>query len=382
MPRQQTLRASVDWSHELLSDDERVLFRRMAVFAGGWTLDAVEEVCAGERLSGLAILDLLTSLVEKSLVGRRGARGERALPAAGDGSSVRARSSRTGGKRLPLCATATATSTSLWPSGSRLTSRPRTRARGLTCSTWRLPTSRRRSTMLADTDGERALRLCVALTVWWKLRGRFALADAAYVRALGAAPAGALAVAARVLWARGYLLVYSGRFDEAVASELEALEMARVARGDLDRRARARRARDNRSCIPDPGRRPRGARTGARSWHARAATSGASSTRRRSWRLRCDAGRSARRGRVRGGAGDHRAHRLRRVRRVALGRRRWRAAPASRAATRKRSRSTSERSVWQTRSASPSAPATHTHTGASCALSEATARQRWPTSVR
>jgi predicted ATPase/class 3 adenylate cyclase len=68
MPRQQTLRASVDWSHDLLSDDERTLFRRLAVFAGGWTLDAVEAVCAGDGLDRLAILDLLTSLVDKSMV--------------------------------------------------------------------------------------------------------------------------------------------------------------------------------------------------------------------------------------------------------------------------------------------------------------------------
>ncbi len=55
LPRQQTLRASVDWSHELLDERERMLFRRLAVFAGGWTLDAVEQICAGEGLERLEI---------------------------------------------------------------------------------------------------------------------------------------------------------------------------------------------------------------------------------------------------------------------------------------------------------------------------------------
>jgi predicted ATPase len=68
MPRQQTLRASVDWSHELLRENEQTLFRRLSVFAGGWTLTAVEEVCAGGGIDRLAILDLLTSLVDKSMV--------------------------------------------------------------------------------------------------------------------------------------------------------------------------------------------------------------------------------------------------------------------------------------------------------------------------
>jgi predicted ATPase/class 3 adenylate cyclase len=62
--RQQTLRATIEWSHDLLDADERELFARLAVFAGGWTLDAAEDVCDAD-------LDLVQSLVDKSLIRSR-----------------------------------------------------------------------------------------------------------------------------------------------------------------------------------------------------------------------------------------------------------------------------------------------------------------------
>ncbi|HET7730991.1 MAG TPA: adenylate/guanylate cyclase domain-containing protein [Usitatibacter sp.] len=68
MPRQRTLRALIDWSHDLLPDDERALFRRLAVFSGGWTLEACESVCAGDDVPQDMVLELLGRLVEKSLV--------------------------------------------------------------------------------------------------------------------------------------------------------------------------------------------------------------------------------------------------------------------------------------------------------------------------
>ncbi|TMG81335.1 MAG: adenylate/guanylate cyclase domain-containing protein, partial [Betaproteobacteria bacterium] len=68
LPRQQTLRALIDWSYDLLSEAERAVFRRLAVFAGGWTLDAVEAVAADVEVRERDVLDLLTNLVEKSLV--------------------------------------------------------------------------------------------------------------------------------------------------------------------------------------------------------------------------------------------------------------------------------------------------------------------------
>jgi predicted ATPase/class 3 adenylate cyclase len=63
LPRQQTLRALIDWSYDMLSEDERALLRRLSVFAGGWVFEAAESIC-----SDLDVLNLLTQLVNKSLV--------------------------------------------------------------------------------------------------------------------------------------------------------------------------------------------------------------------------------------------------------------------------------------------------------------------------
>src|SRR5215210_4580091 len=66
--RQRTLRGTLDWSHELLSEPDQKVFRRLSVFAGGWTLEASEAVGSGEDIEETEVLDLLSGLVEKSLV--------------------------------------------------------------------------------------------------------------------------------------------------------------------------------------------------------------------------------------------------------------------------------------------------------------------------
>jgi DNA-binding CsgD family transcriptional regulator/tetratricopeptide (TPR) repeat protein len=66
--RQRTLRGALDWSYDLLSEPERVLFGQLSVFAGGWTLEAAEAAALGENVKEDEILDLLSSLVDKSLV--------------------------------------------------------------------------------------------------------------------------------------------------------------------------------------------------------------------------------------------------------------------------------------------------------------------------
>ena len=68
LPRQRTLTAAIDWSYDLLSPSEQVLFRRLAVFSGGWTLEAAGQVCSAAPLAPAGVLDLLSHLVDKSLV--------------------------------------------------------------------------------------------------------------------------------------------------------------------------------------------------------------------------------------------------------------------------------------------------------------------------
>lgn len=68
LPRQQTLRATIDWSYNLLSANEKTMFARLSVFAGGWTLDAARGVISGDQIDEDAIFNELASLVDKSLV--------------------------------------------------------------------------------------------------------------------------------------------------------------------------------------------------------------------------------------------------------------------------------------------------------------------------
>jgi predicted ATPase/DNA-binding SARP family transcriptional activator/DNA-binding CsgD family transcriptional regulator len=72
VPRQRTLKGTLDWSYDLLSESEQTLFDRLSVFMGGWTLEAASMVAKGEGVEEGEVLDLLSGLVEKSLVMVRG----------------------------------------------------------------------------------------------------------------------------------------------------------------------------------------------------------------------------------------------------------------------------------------------------------------------
>jgi predicted ATPase/DNA-binding CsgD family transcriptional regulator len=67
-PRHRTLRATINWSHDLLGPAERTLLRRLSIFAGGWSLEAAQAVCSGGDVAVVAVLDVLGRLVDQSLV--------------------------------------------------------------------------------------------------------------------------------------------------------------------------------------------------------------------------------------------------------------------------------------------------------------------------
>ena len=95
LPRQQTLRAVVDWSYELLFDDEQRVFERLSVFPGGCDLATAEAVCADDTLGGRSIShDIIHALVDKSLVLAVPSGDDASLHPAPDARPVRPREAR------------------------------------------------------------------------------------------------------------------------------------------------------------------------------------------------------------------------------------------------------------------------------------------------
>jgi predicted ATPase/class 3 adenylate cyclase/DNA-binding CsgD family transcriptional regulator len=222
LARQQTLRASVDWSHELLAEPERVLLRRLGVFVGGFTLDLCEEVCADETLDRYAILDLITSLVDKSLV------------------SVDEHGRLTRYRLLETIRHFALDRLTEAGESERLRDRHRDAFLALAERLEPELLSERQPEALDLLDAEAdnlhaaiqwaagkesglALRLCTALTFWWRLRGLFADGEAAFRRALEVAAAEPSALRARALWGRAYLATVAAERELGERSAGEAL---------------------------------------------------------------------------------------------------------------------------------------------------------------
>jgi predicted ATPase/class 3 adenylate cyclase/DNA-binding CsgD family transcriptional regulator len=234
--RLQTLRASVDWSHDLLSAEEQALFRRVAVFVGGFTLAAGEQVCAGDGIEREGVLDLLGSLVDQSLVIAEerdvGMRyrvletvrqyGLERLADAGEDDAVRVRHRDV---FLSLAEQA----------GPHLeTGRQREWLEVLDPEAANLAAA---IDYALSSEPRLAMRFCVALHRWWSVRGRLAEAELAFARALDA-PGERDALRARVLVGRGYVAINAGS-EAAESYAAEALTLAEEV-GDRATAARAR----------------------------------------------------------------------------------------------------------------------------------------------
>jgi predicted ATPase/class 3 adenylate cyclase/DNA-binding CsgD family transcriptional regulator len=237
VPRHRTLEASVRWSHDLLSDDERTLFRRLSVFSGGFTLDATEAVCSEDGLDPLAVLDLLTQLVDKSLVlvddhdpdvryrllETIRQYGQERLLEAGEGEAVRARH----------VAFFTTLVESLEPDVER---RPQAGA----LDVLEAEHDNIRGAVdwaLAAEDADAALRLTGALAVFWHHRAHYREALAAYDRALGfGGPAPSRR--GKAVWGSAYVAQYASDYERAYAGATEAEAIGREVQ-DLSLTSRA-----------------------------------------------------------------------------------------------------------------------------------------------
>ncbi|MBV8995468.1 MAG: hypothetical protein JO287_17610 [Pseudonocardiales bacterium] len=224
--RQQTLQASLDWSYELISEDERTLLRRLSVFAGGWTLAAVEHICSDTHIDRYAVLDLLTALVDKSLVTTDEHGPETRyrlletvrqystahLTAAGELHRLRQ-------QHLTYYLALAEQAESQLPYG-----RPDSPIEHTL--TTELLNLRAALDWATTTDPTAGLRLMNALNMFW-LRGRYQEGEAAYARALDAASEEPTLLRGRVLAGRGQLGLLSGN-ENALGWCQAALEIGQA----------------------------------------------------------------------------------------------------------------------------------------------------------
>lgn len=238
MPRHRTLQASIDWSYELLNQGERMLLRRLSVFTGGWTIDAAEEVCTGDGIDHQAVLDLLTGLVDKSLViteelgqeircslletVREYAKAR--LIEAGEVDVARGRHLA---YYLALADRSEPQVLGAEKDGPLL--------RRLTAE---MPNMRAALEHATATDPNAGLRITAALTLFWLFTGRYIEAEAAYARALDAASEEPTALRGRVLWGRAFIGLYAGSQETVPDWVQAALEIGEIS-GDLSLQARA-----------------------------------------------------------------------------------------------------------------------------------------------
>jgi predicted ATPase/DNA-binding CsgD family transcriptional regulator len=228
--RHRTLRATLGWSHDLLGETERALFRRLSVFVGGWDLEAAEAVGAGDAVEAGLVLDPLSSLVDKSLV----------VTEAGTGGALRygmlepvrqfAREKLREGRDEPevrrrhaehyLALAETAEPELVGPDQGLWLGRLRTEFANLReAHSWSLEPG--------DGEEERAwlgLRLAAALWRFWSAQ-RFEEGKRWLQTALERDPVGLSAVRAKALNGLGYILLFQQDYERAMGALEEAVAL-------------------------------------------------------------------------------------------------------------------------------------------------------------
>jgi predicted ATPase/class 3 adenylate cyclase len=228
LPRQRTLRALIDWSHDLLPDPERLLFRRLAVFAGGFALEAAEQVGGGDGLEAAEVLDLLAHLVEKSLV---------ILEFSGQRYRMLDTVRHYAQERLDESTDKAGAQARHFAHYLRVAEQARAGLVGAEQGMWLARLDQERENLLvahgrcdgADSGAcEMGLRLVYALRPYWLNRGLLALGFRITVEALdreGAKKRDQLRY--RGLWNAGYLASFMGRYARSRVYLLESLGIAR-----------------------------------------------------------------------------------------------------------------------------------------------------------
>jgi predicted ATPase/class 3 adenylate cyclase len=228
LPRQRTLRALIDWSYDLLTPLERALFARLSVFAGSWTLEAAEAVGAGAQIESGDVLDLLSRLVEKSLV-------------AIDVESARYRMLETvrqyAAERLSAEGEHPATRARHLDFFSAMVEQARPQLEGPEQAVWLKRLDHERENILAahsafdlvPDDAGRDIQLAAGLQFYWLSRGMLELGLRFTREALArtGAPQGELSQC-RGLAIAGEICHAMGRYGEALDSLTDSLSIARV----------------------------------------------------------------------------------------------------------------------------------------------------------
>ncbi|MDQ3026762.1 MAG: tetratricopeptide repeat protein [Pseudomonadota bacterium] len=214
LPRQQTLRASIDWSYDLLSNPERSLLRRLAVFAGGWSLEGAEAVGGGAEAGEPApVLELLTHLVEKSLV---------ALDSTGERYHLLETVRQYALEQLEATSEAAETRDRHLRFYLDLAAKARSELVGPQQAQWLARLDQERENLLsahswcdrAKNGEELGLRLVSTIKQYWLSRGMLGLAYGVMVEALARAPARSQA-RCRALFDAGQVGYFMGVYREA-----------------------------------------------------------------------------------------------------------------------------------------------------------------------